>query len=497
MQITAQNIAQFVNQQTRIIEVAKQPRYQFWYELIKNAIEQGQLPAGCQLPATRVLAIELGVSRSTINKCYEMLRLDGLISSTKGSGSVISPLPKRHHAKNQLYNNFPKPQLSQLGKAFHQNIDKVNPTEDSNISFRPGLPPLDVFPVNKWKKLENEYWQRIRATELTYHSAMGMDELRKTLAKYLRVARGINCHYQQIAVVGGSLQSLFLVGSLLLDAGDGVVLEAHTFPNVHSVFSGLRANLFPAKIDTQGIDIESIKNHEKLKIIHTTPACQYPLGISLATKRRSEVIEFAHKNDAFIIENDYEHEANLAQKNGETLHTLDGGQRVIYVSTFNRILHPSIRIGFMVIPPQLVAPMHALIRHSHMFISPAVQLVLSNFIEKQLLQKHTQQLAKTIAERRQIFETIIGNFELKNVRFEFFNTPALHMLIHLPEYVEDAQIAKELQQKGIIVHTLSKCAVSTEKLNGLIVGYASTRSQHIKPRLHILLNALREIESAI
>jgi GntR family transcriptional regulator/MocR family aminotransferase len=469
--------------------------YNHIYYGLRAAILAGDLPLNCELPPTRKLAEALKISRSTLIKSYELLRLEGLIESRTGSGSTVSYKPRVAPALSSQTNTEDYPDLSALGAAFYANRGLVNPLDDSHISFRPGIPPLDVFPVQEWRKQSNQYWSMIRASELTYHNAVGMDALRISLANYLNLTRNIKCDYRQILIVGGSLQSLFIIGSLLLNEGDGIFMEEQSFPNVHSVFRGLRAEIKPVPLDEEGMNLSSINTDgpTNFKIIHATPSCQYPLGMQMSLNRRKDLVHFAKANNLYVLENEYEHEVNRAIDPLNSLFSTDLEDRTFYISTFNRILHPSVRIGFMIVPNHLIEPMSALIRHSHMFVSPSIQLVLRSFLEDKLLHKHIEKVGRATTERREIFNSILKNINNPNIRTEFFSVPSLHMLIHLPEDISDTDLVNRLKDKGVLVHALSKCAVGNQKMRGLIVGYASTRTQHMKVKLEILkkeLNAL-------
>lgn len=469
--------------------------YKLVYQSLRSAILQGDLPFNCELPPTRSLAEALGLSRSTIIKSYELLQMEGIIKSLGGSGSVVSYKAEVISTPALVSAKLGYPGMSKLGAAFYDNRNMVNPLDDNYISFRPGLPPLDVFPVEQWKKELNHYWSMIRASELTYHNTMGMDSLRISLANHLNLNHNIKCDYKQIAIVGGSLQSLFLIGSLMLNEGDGVYLEEQTFPNVHSVFKGLRAGLKPLPIDDEGVNPGqgAGNGRSQTKLIHTTPSCQYPLGMQMSLQRRQEIVEFAGKNNLYIIENDYEYEVNRTVDPLNSLFSLDKEDRTFYVSTFNRILHPSVRIGFMIVPNHLIESTQSFLRHSHMFVSPSIQMVLRSFLENKTLHKHNGKVIKALNERKAIFDEAFKKLGNPRVIIEFPKVPSLHMLIHLPAEVSDTQMADRLLEQGVLVHALSKCAVGKTKLHGLILGYASTRPQQIKPKLQKLLEELATV----
>ena len=469
------------------------PIYKKVYHAFRTAILNNDLPANCVMPSTRKLANALRLSRSTVIKAYELLRVEGLLASKSGAGNVIAYASEINIAKTSATNAGQYPTLSEMAQSFERNKDLVNTLVDNTISFRPGLPPLDVFPVNQWKQLTNRYWQMITASELTYHNPVGMDALRISLVSYLNISRGIKCAVDQVFIVGGSLQSLFLIGSLVLDPDDTVALEEHSFPNVHSVFKGLRSNIIPVKLDEEGMTVEQIKRSRKVKLVHATPACQYPTGVQMSAARRLTLLEAAGEKKAYLIENDYEYEINGSINPQKPLFGLDLEDRTFYLGTFNRILHPSIRLGYMIVPKHLTGPMKSLMRHSHMFLSPAIQLTMRNFIENRFFHNHMSKLLKVIEIRKKQFEQALIELNNSCCTTEFLDMPSLHMLVRFHSDISDSKLVERLKQKGVITHALSKCAVGANKQNGLIIGYASARVQHMMPKLKTLINELNKV----
>lgn len=458
--------------------------YELIYRKLRDAIRQKNIPEGCSLPATRHLASALGISRSTLIKAYEILRLEGYIDSKQGSGYTVRPLaPKSEKILIPRSDNH-YPELSKYGQSFRKNIALINPTDDKNIAFRPGLPPLDLFPVNQWKNLSNLYWRHIRFSDLAYSPSYGIDLLRKNLASYLNLYRGIKCDYRQIVVVSGSLQSLYLLGNSFLNNGDRIAMENPTFPNVHSIFKGLGAKIVDVDIDEEGMKTQDLElNPGKIKIVHTTPSCHYPTGIRMSLERRLDLIKWAERQKAIIIENDYEHAIHNYYENIPSIFSLDDNERTVFLGTFNRILHPSIRIGYMVLPPYLMDTIDALLRHSHRFVSPSIQIVLNEFIEKNFLNRHIKRIVNASEERYEIFKTQFEREMGDHLQLRKSQCPSLHVLAQLPSSVNDKELVEKLIQKNIVTHRLSKCYITEESKPGLILGFASVINSVIKRKL--------------
>ena len=372
--------------------LAKNQKFSVFLQVLVELIDSGMLPKDSDLPPTRILSQAIGLSRATVAKAYEHLLFLGKVQSRQGSRVWVSSIPFRSAEPRTESAKTEEPHLSDLGRAFLAQSPEVRSTESSVHPLQPGVPPLDLFPVNQWRSLTNDYWRNVRLSGLTYSSTAGQQVLKQTLAQLLFSERGIRCEPDQIAVVSGSVQSLFLVGSLLLNPGDSVALENPTFPNVHRVFSGLRAN----KIE---IKSELGQPLGAARLAHVATSEAYPVGPALGLERRGELADQLAAQGGYLIENDYEHSVGQPSSNSLLAHQ-DYRSNIIYLSTFNRVLHPSIRIGFMVLPHELVRPMNALMGQSHRFVSTSAQTVLHEFIQAGHWQQHTKNLQRAISSRK-------------------------------------------------------------------------------------------------
>lgn len=469
------------------------PKYQLIYVSVKRAIRNDLLPDLCELPATRNLAAALGLSRSTVLKAYELLKIEGYLEARVGSAYFIRKPDDSSTKPEAPHPPYAYAAVSATAKSFEGSSVKLNSIDDQGVAFRPGVPPLDLFPINQWKKLQNEYWQYVRASDLSYHSGAGIEALRKTLASYLQLRRGLVCDYRQIFVVGGSLQSLYLISTLLANPNDDVFVEDPTFPNVHSLFKGVGNRTVGVPLDREGIDLNFLEQGltARSKFVHVTPACQYPLGIQMTHNRKKELLELANRTGLYIVENDYEHEINYPNHDGQTVYSLDRQDRSFYLSTFNRTLHPSVRVGFVVVPKHLISSFEAVILHSHRSISPALQTVLRGFIEKKYLHDHLKNVGKNAALRKQFFLKRLHeslSYELEPLEFD---PPSLHLTALFKQRGRDTLRVDALAKNGVIAHALSKCYVDQPPKQGLIFGYSCLRPQHMEAHFDPLVEALK------
>ena len=467
-------------------------KYIIIYRSIKACILNKEIPHDWLLPSTRVLGEELKLSRTTINKSYELLQLEKLIISKAGSGNRVNydiSIDSGKDVAKRTINKNTYPSISQKGTSYLKNVLLLNRPHDNNLAFRPGLPPIDVFPVNQWKKLLDGYWRHVKSSGLSYSNSTGIIELKKSIANYLNVSRNIKCDYQQIVIVSGSLQSLYLITNALLDKGDAVILENPLFPNVHSVFKSSEANLIPIDLDEQGISVNQM-NKKKIrdrnaKIVHVTPSNHYPLGIKMSLKRRQELLGWASENKALIIENDYENEIANSLVSIPTVFSLDTEDRTIYMGTFNRLLHPSIRLGYMIVPKYLVDTVAALQEHSHRFVTPSIQVVMNQFIEKSYLYQHIKNSIEVAKQRHDLFitefESVSKNMYIQKKIFSSFHVLALFKNNVTVEY--EKMLIQELKVHNITVFSLSKCYIGNPKQQGLIFGYSSVTPNILKQKI--------------
>lgn len=491
-----------INRIKKALELQKEGKttnkYILLYRAIKDCILKHEIPHDWLLPSTRILSEVLGLSRTTVIKTYELLLLEKLIISKAGSGNKVNydvtQEAQENHAERDIINTDRYPKISQKGDSYSQNITLINRLPNENLAFRPGLPPLDVFPVNQWKNLLNTYWRHVKSSGLTYSNATGLIELKKSVCNYLNVSRNVICNPEQIVIVSGSLQSLYLIATTLIDKGDSVVLENPVFPNVHSVFKSSEAELIPIGLDAQGLDIEQLNQIKKRpKLIHVTPSNQYPTGVKMSLQRRQDILDWASRNKALVIENDYENE--IANVDGliPTIYSLDKEDRTIYMGTFNRLLHPSIRLGYMIVPQYLIKVVEALQEHSHRFVSPSIQVVMNQFIDKNYLYQHIKNCIETARARYALFKK---EFEASNHKMILQDKPfsSFHVLAYFKEPVsvsEEKEIIKTLNDHHIVTFSLSKCYIDTPEKQGLIIGYSSVRDSVLTRKVRTMVALLK------
>jgi GntR family transcriptional regulator/MocR family aminotransferase len=462
------------------------PLYKFYFNEIKKSILNGRVSENQILPPTRVLSKDLSISRTTALKVYDLLLFEGLISSKKGSGYYVTYKKNIYVKKDQKkYNLYPS--LSKKSKLFKKNrylsTDNFSRT---SVAFRPGLPPLDIFPVNKWKNISNKYWRLSKPTDLSYAPAEGLEELRIKISNYLKIYRNIRCDYNQIIITSGSLHSLYLISNSILDNGDKIGMENPTFPRAFNLFKCLKAKIIPCDIDKEGIVLNNLNT--KVKFIYTTPSNQYPLGVRMSLNRRKEILKWISNNNSLIIEDDYDHEFSNFKNPIPSLYSLDNEDRIIYLGTFNKLLHPSLRIGYMIAPKFMLESIKSIYEQSSRFVPSSTQEIMSTFIEKDYLNKHIRNVIEVASKRKELFisntkETLLINKKEHN---------GLHLIAKFKNKKNDLKIFKSLLKSNVVAYPLSNYYITKNKKNGLVMGYSSVNSKVLNEKTAIINQVLKK-----
>jgi GntR family transcriptional regulator/MocR family aminotransferase len=470
-----------------IISINKEyPLYKFYFSEIKQSILNGRISENQILPPTRVLSKDLSISRTTALKVYDLLLFEGLISSKKGSGYYVTYKKNTYVKKDQKkYNLYPS--LSKKSKLFKKNrylsTDNFSKT---SVAFRPGLPPLDIFPVNLWKNISNKYWRLSKPTDLSYAPAEGLEELRIKISNYLKIYRNIRCDYNQIIITSGSLHSLYLISNSILDNGDKIGMENPTFPRAFNLFKCLKAKIIPCDIDKEGIVLNNLNT--EVKFIYTTPSNQYPLGIRMSLNRRKEILKWISNNNSLVIEDDYDHEFSNFKNPIPSLYSLDNEDRIIYLGTFNKLLHPSLRIGYMIAPKFMLESIKSIYEQSSRFVPSSTQEIMSTFIEKDYLNKHIRNVIEVASKRKELFisntkETLLINKKDHN---------GLHLIAKFKNKKNDLITFKSLLKSNVVAYPLSNYYITKNKKNGLVMGYSSVNSKVLNEKTAIINQVLKK-----
>lgn len=467
----------------------KEGKESIYYKLflsLKNAIQAKEIPDNFKLPPSRILANDLNLSRGTVIKAYELLLIENLIVSRQGSGYFTNKIESTFNDSNNelTVKKHPLvyPKISKLGKSFIQNSEYyVGENYTGTVCFRPGLPPLDIFPAMIWQKLSNQYWKFLKYSDLSYSDSLGIKFLRENIANYLRIYRNIECDPNQIVVTSGSLHSLSLVATTVLNPKNSVILENPTYKKAFNLFKSLKAEIHMADLNDDAFNISSLENIDP-KLLYLIPSNQYPSGKRMSLKRRQELLDYAAKKNILIVEDDYDHEFSNWEEPISSIFSLDINDSVVYLGTFNKLLHPSLRLGYMIIPKFMISPITALSKQTFRFISPNLQSIMAMFISQDYLNKHLRQVMKVSNQRKDVFIEHFESLFMGEIDLEI-NNSGLHIIGVLKDHVKDFQFCTYLLENDIHVHPLSSYYIEDKSRNGLVMGYCSVNKTLIRKNL--------------
>src|SRR5262245_43758274 len=332
------------------------PLYRQVYEGFRDAILERRLRAGQRIPSTRVLAAELNMSRLPLLNAYEQLTAEGYLRSRTGSGTFVASVPSKGRPPER------SPLVARGKRPVSRETDFLlagegDPWLGGWGAFRVSEPAVDRFPYQVWSRLVGRHARAARANprSLHYGDPMGHRAFREAVAEYLRTARAVRCEADQVMAVSGSQQALTLAARVLIDPGSPVWIEEPGYGGAHAVLKLRGARLVPVPVDEEGLDVAAgVERCPDASAVYVTPSHQYPLGMVMSASRRLQLLQWASKTGSWIIEDDYDSEYRYGSPPIASLQGLDRDSRVLYVGTFSKVLFPALRLGYVVIPADLV-----------------------------------------------------------------------------------------------------------------------------------------------
>lgn len=437
------------------------------YEQIKNHILAGTLKPNEKLPSTRNLAKELGLSRNVVVEAYDQLLAEGYIESSEGSGTYVTD-----GAFLELTHSIVQIKRENILGLRHEPIA-------NKIDFRTGVPSLSLFPKETWASLYKKVCQDLPPIQLDYHEPRGSYELRYELTRYLRRVRGVNCKPDQVLIITGAAQAFTMLGRLFNSINKDVLVED---PLSHGIITTLEKNdmhYHPVPIDDKGIMTDKLPSDLRPSLIFTTPSHQYPTGCVLPIKRRIDLINYARKKSAYIIEDDYDSEFRYEGSPIESMQRLDP-ERVIYVGTFSKILCPAIRMGYMILPEQIIDQVRS-IKYTEDIHSPILeQLTLARFIRDGHLDRHIKKAKDFYHKKNQLVRTTLDELFDNQIEITGYST-GIHLIVKFKGIVFDKPLFDRLDANGIHVPSVEEHAiVKGNHLNQIMIGYGNLSNEEIK-----------------
>lgn len=478
---------------------AQEPLSRQIYRKLRDAILAGRLAPGAQIPSTRELARELGVGRNTVLNAVEQLITEGYLQGERGSGTYVHrTLPEETTRVSQLTpvrqsattRRAPLPPRMRDLTA----ITALLPATGKLRPFLPCVPAVDAFPFALWGKLVQKHWRRQDSHLLGLGDPAGYLPLRRAIAEYLASARAVNCAPEQVIVVSGAQQALDLVSRVLIEPGDSVWIEDPGYQGVRATLTFAGATLVPVPVDEEGLQVEAGKARApNARMAYVTPSHQFPLGHTLSLARRLELLAWSRDAGAWILEDDYDSEYRYTSRPIPALQGLARDEQVLYVGTLSKVLYPSLRLGYLVVPQSLVeifAMARTLAAGAPSLID---QAVLAEFITQGHFARHLRRMRTLYQDRRAILLDAASR-ELHGLLEIHAADAGLHAVGWAPNGMDDQVMCKQASAVGIDTLPLSSLYHGPQHKCGLVLGFAPFDQDEIHSGMRKLAQALRALQ---
>ena len=475
------------------------PLYRQIYDGYRTAILEGRLRAGQRIPSTRALARELGISRLPVLTAFEQLLHEGYLEGRAGSGTFVAsfvhdmrgaaapgdePARRRGPRKRAVV----APPISRSRDASDQKAELG--------AFRVSLPALDHFPQKIWARLVTRHARAMSIEQMAYGDPAGYLPLRHAVADYLRTARAVACDASQVLIVSGSQMALHLCARVLFKPGDTFYFEDPGYPGARAALSATGATLQSVPVDGEGLVVQSMRaTKNPARAVYVTPSHQYPLGVSMNVSRRLELLAWARRHQAWIIEDDYDSDYRFSSRPLGALQGMNGAAQVIYTGTFSKVLFPALRLGYVVAPPSLVEKFIAQRLTLDLFPQTLDQLVLTDFLCEGHFSRHVRRMRAIYQNRR---DTLVSEIDkhLGDLLTIVNADAGMHLTARLPRGFDDVEVVRLARARGISAIALSTCYVANSGDPGLVLGFGGVPEADIVRGVQTLAGVLANASRA-
>jgi GntR family transcriptional regulator/MocR family aminotransferase len=443
------------------------------YRQVRTAILDGRIRAGEALPPTRELAQRLSVSRTTVSAAYDRLAAEGFLAGRVGAGTFVTSGPPSRPPERRAE---PVAGVAALPE-WDPLPDAPRPFTPAEFDLRPGVPDLSRFPFDTWRRLLTQRLRAGQAELLSYGDAQGHPALRAEIVRHLGVSRDVRAGADQVVVTAGAQQTTDLIARVLLRRGELAAVEDPGYPPPRLVLTALGIRVAPVPVDGEGIVVSAIPPGTRL--VHVTPSHQFPLGVSMSLARRMELLEWADRNAAVLIEDDYDTEFRYGGRPLEPLHSLDPGGRVIYVSSFSKVLSPALRLGFLIAPPALIPALRKAKYLADWHAPTLEQAALAEFMAEGGFARHIRRTRKVYRDRRELLSRVLAR-DFADVLTPVPSTAGLHLAATAAR--DPGPVLREARRHGVRVHSLGSYCVG-ERRHGVVFGFGAITTELIEPGL--------------
>ncbi len=439
---------------------------------LKTAVFAGRVHQGARLPATRQLARELGVSRTTVLAAYEQLRAEGFVDGRVGSGSYVTPpLQALRSVRAVDAPLAPQSEFARRGRLYHDHLRiPGRRIEGVRYSFQYGVPITNPALTSAWAR---ELAHAAAYTAPNYPMTQGLPALREAVCDYLARRRGVQAQPEDVVIVDGTQQAVSLAARVLLDAGDTAVLEEPHYSSIREALQIHGARLHTVGVDQEGLLCESLPE-QGAKLVCVTPSHQFPSGVVMSLARRLELLDYAHRHGSWILEDDYDGEFRYDAQPLAALRSLDEYGRVIYVGTFSKVMFPSLRLGYVVVPAGLRGDF-VNAKWQDDFGSPGIeQAALARFMVEGGFERHLRRTWKTLKERRSAL--LDGLNRCGAGRLEISDSHAgMHLVVWLKDRsrAEGEAFIARARSLGLGLYPIAPYYLDPPDRAGLLLGYCA------------------------
>lgn len=466
------------------------PAYRWLYSALRAEILEGRLRPGARLPGTRDLGAQYGLARGTIVSAFDQLKAEGYIEGTVGSGTYVSEvLPDELLQVARVAAPHAR-QTRRVHRSHHAKRITLFPGYEPRPmrAFRSDLPALDLFPTTLWAQLASRRLKRVTARLLMGCEPMGYRPLREAVADYLVTSRGVNCTADQVAIVSGAQEALDLAARLFLDRGDRVAMEDPGYIGAAHAFESAGARISPIAVDDEGMKVP----RTNCRLAYITPGHQFPLGVTMSLARRLAMLDWARKTNALIFEDDYDSEFRYAGRPMPALQGLDRHGLVLFSGTFSKVLFPSLRIGYLVVPPELVPLVDAAKSITTRHAPLLEQTVLCDFIVDGHFGRHLRRMREIYAERLSALldaarERLAGLIEIPSIE------AGLQTVGWLSPGFDADEVKQAAAIRNVEVTPLATYARRRMKREGLQLGFATVDPREIRRGVRELATAMEQL----
>jgi GntR family transcriptional regulator/MocR family aminotransferase len=461
------------------ISKSGEPLFRQVYFGLRQAILAGNFPAGGRLPSTRDLAQQLGISRTVVLLAYDQLLAEGFAVGRGGSGTyVFEGFGKSGHVSARRSAELP---LSRFGLAAVDTLKIVDyprrrPTS-LRYDFSDGRSDVETFPFEAWRRILLRHARMAPVRQFDYGEAVGSFDLREAICAHVGRSRAVVCDPSEVIIVNGSQQALDLVARVLVERGDRVVIEEPHYNGIREVLRAAGARLLPVPVDHEGLDPSRLPRHAKM--VFVTPSHQFPTGVILPLARRVELLEWASRENAVIVEDDHDGEFHYEGRPLESLQGLDTEGRIVYVGTFSRTVFPALRIGYLIVPKSLTRAFTGAKWLNDLHSATLEQQTLAEFITTGMYDRHLGRLRRrNTARRGALLEAIHKHL---GARVELTGDGSgTHIVLWPTKSASEKALVTDAASRGVGISGISHCFMTRPSRPGIILGYSRLNEREIR-----------------